>query len=72
VDRPRLAWRNFRKSLGLPTSSDVGALSVVIKALKEETEETLGYSITGAAASVHDKDLYDAFEYAGLDYLQTK
>lgn len=50
----------------------------MIKALKEETEKMLGLRITKAAASVprfpaiYDEDLYDAFEYAGIDYLQIK
>jgi hypothetical protein len=71
-----MMWRNFRKSLGFPTSNEVGALSSVIKELKKKTEESLGHSICAAAAAVpdfpaiYDEDLYDAFEYAGLNYLQ--
>ena len=78
ADQPRLWWRNFRKSLGLPASSDVGALSTIIKALKTKTEETLGHEVHEAAASVpylpaiYDEDLYEAFEYVGMDYLQIK
>jgi len=70
----------MRKSMGLPPSSDVGALSTMIKSLKQKTEEALGphYTVHEAAASVprlpaiYDEDLYDAFEYAGMDYLQIK
>jgi hypothetical protein len=40
-----MMWRNFRKTIGLPTSSDIGALSTVIKALKEKSEEHLGHEI---------------------------
>jgi len=49
-----------------------------MKALKEKTEEVLGgqHKICEAAASIprfpalYDEDLYDAFEYIGMDYLQ--
>jgi Ethanolamine utilization protein EutJ (predicted chaperonin) len=70
-----MMWRNFRKSLSFPTSNEVGALSTVIKELKEKTEKALGHTICEAAAAVphfpaiYDEDLYDAFEYAGLNYL---
>lgn len=71
-----MMWRNFRKSMGLPTSNEDGALSSTIKALKEKTEDILGREIKCSAASVprfsaiYDEDLYDAFEYAGVEYTQ--
>ncbi|KAI0126776.1 hypothetical protein BJ170DRAFT_684357 [Xylariales sp. AK1849] len=75
-DWPRQKERNARKAAGLPASEDVGAISTLVRALKEETEKAVGFSITSAAASVpvfpaiYDEDLYDSFEYIGLEYLQ--
>jgi hypothetical protein len=60
----------------MPASADVAALSTLISALKEESDKVLGFDIVSASASVpripalYDEDLYDSFEYAGLEYLQ--
>ncbi|KAM0811074.1 hypothetical protein AB5N19_11430 [Seiridium cardinale] len=68
--------RKARKAAGLPASEDVGAISSLVRALKEETEKAVGFSITSAATSVplfpaiYDEDLYDSFKYIGLEYLQ--
>lgn len=75
-DWPRQQCRKIRKAFGFPASGDVGALSTVVRALKEETEKAIGFSITSAAASVpyfpaiYDDDMYDLFEYVGLEYAQ--
>lgn len=75
-DWPRQQERQARKAAGLPASEDVGAISTLVRTLKEETEKAIGFSITLAAASVpifpalYDEDLYDSFEYAGLEYMQ--
>ncbi|KAK6086219.1 hypothetical protein SCUP234_02432 [Seiridium cupressi] len=75
-DWPRQQERKARKAAGLPASEDVGAISSLVRALKEETEKAVGFSITSAAASVplfpaiYDEDLYDSFEYIDLEYLQ--
>ncbi|ORY14386.1 hypothetical protein BCR34DRAFT_599165 [Clohesyomyces aquaticus] len=59
-------------AMGLPTRKDVGIVSTLIKALKKEAEKVLGFEIKSAIASVprfppiYEEDLYDAFEYAGI------
>lgn len=75
-DWPRQQKRKLRKLFGWPASYDVGVIGAFVRALKEETERVVGFNITSAAASVpafpalYDEDLYDAFEYAGLEYIQ--
>ncbi|KAI0385541.1 hypothetical protein F5Y04DRAFT_276874 [Hypomontagnella monticulosa] len=75
-DWPRQNLRKFRKSIGRPASQDVYQISTLVRDLKHATEEILGFSIQAASASVpnipaiYDEDLYDSFEYVGLEYIQ--
>jgi hypothetical protein len=75
-DYGRQLKRRARKAVGQPASSDVAAISTLIRDLKKATEEKLGFEIVSAAASlpripaIYDEDLYDAFDYVGLGYLQ--
>ncbi|KAF2110765.1 hypothetical protein BDV96DRAFT_583691 [Lophiotrema nucula] len=78
ADAARQHLRSARKAVGLPASDDVESLSTLISSLVSASEEALGHivDIKDAAASVthlcaiYDEDLYDAFEYAGLSYIQ--
>jgi hypothetical protein len=64
------------RAAGLPASKDVGAINILIRSLKEETEKAIGASITSASSSVpfflgiYDEDLYGSCEYAGIEYMQ--
>ena len=75
-DQPRQAKRKARKSAGLPASEDVAVLSTMLASLREATELHLNYSIDSAAATtphlvaLYFEDIFDAFEYLGLQYLQ--
>ncbi|KAF2730594.1 hypothetical protein EJ04DRAFT_515173 [Polyplosphaeria fusca] len=78
ADAARQRARASRKAAGLPASDDVEALSSLITELCRATERELGgdFNMTQAAAAVprlpalYDEDLYDAFEYSGVEYLQ--
>ncbi len=77
-DYPRQLRRHLRKKLGLPASEGVGALSGIIADLRAEAEKHLGFRITSAVAAVvnleavYGEDIYDAFEYAGLQHIQIR
>ncbi|KAI0104170.1 hypothetical protein GGR51DRAFT_522713 [Nemania sp. FL0031] len=74
-DIPRQIWRDSRKKIGLPSSTDVGTLSNMIGALREEATRYVGGTISAAAISIphlaalYGDDLHDAFEYLSLVYL---
>lgn len=74
-DRLRQFERRWRKKLGFPASPDDGALRSLVKSLKEATEAVVGFELKAASASVprfpaiYDEDLYDSFDYAGLEYI---
>ncbi|KAI1126083.1 hypothetical protein F5Y10DRAFT_245580 [Nemania abortiva] len=74
-DIPRQIWRNSRKKIGLPASRDVGILSNMIHALREEATRYVGETVSAAAISIphltalYGDDLHDAFEYLSLAYL---
>lgn len=74
-DQPRVAARAARKKLGLPASSDVGALSTVIKTLKAQIESDLRITVEDATlTTTHLQALYiddvpDICEYVGFKYL---
>jgi len=67
--------RCFWKKLGLAASADVKALAQPLKELKIRLEDA-GINITPAPAGVphlfalHQDDIRDAFEYAGLRYME--
>ncbi|KAL8711274.1 MAG: hypothetical protein Q9225_007136 [Loekoesia sp. 1 TL-2023] len=73
-DMPRQYLRKARKAIGLPASSDVGALATMLSRLRAGVEEKVG-PITSAGVTtmnlvaLYDEDLHDAFEYVGLDYI---
>ncbi|XDG03115.1 hypothetical protein ABKA04_002730 [Annulohypoxylon sp. FPYF3050] len=75
-DIPRQIWRDTRKKLGLPSSGDVGTLSKMIRALQDQAEDFIGEPVSAAAISIphlaalYGEDLYDAFEYLSLVYLE--
>ena len=75
-DYCRQLIRRGRKAVGLPASYDVAAIATVIRDLKIAAEKMLGFEITAAAASVpripaiYDENLYNSFEYVGLESLQ--
>ncbi|KAI0125747.1 hypothetical protein BJ170DRAFT_725351 [Xylariales sp. AK1849] len=75
-DMPRQAWRNFRKKVGLPASGDVGTLSNMIHALRDQTSTFVGEPVSAAAISIphltalYCEDVHDAFEYLSLVYLE--
>jgi hypothetical protein len=68
--------RDIRMKLGLPASRDVGILSNMIKKLYTAAEAFTGEPIYIAAASIPDfayalysEDIYEAFDYLQLSYL---
>ncbi|KAK9783906.1 hypothetical protein SCAR479_00465 [Seiridium cardinale] len=75
-DIPRQAWRDSRKKIGLPASGDVGTISNMVKALREQASSFVGQAISVAAISVphlaalYGEDLHDAFEYLSLGHLE--
>lgn len=62
--------------LGLPSSADVSILSNMIRALRDQATNFIGEPIAAAIISVphlnalYGEDLYDAFEYLSLTYLE--
>jgi hypothetical protein len=74
-DMPRQLWRNFRKRLGLPASRDVGILSRVIQALRDQASSFVGEPVSAASismphlAALYGEDICDAYEYISLVYL---
>lgn len=75
-DSARRTARNTRKRLGLPSSRDVGTLSNMIRALRDQASNFVGEPVSAAAISIphlaalYGEDLYDAFEYLSLVYLE--
>ncbi|RYP86145.1 hypothetical protein DL769_000823 [Monosporascus sp. CRB-8-3] len=75
-DIPRQTVRDIRKKLGLPSSRDVGTLSNMIHALRDEASNFVGEPVSAAAISIphlaalYGEDLLDAFEYLSLVYLE--
>ncbi|KAF2456045.1 hypothetical protein BDY21DRAFT_54994 [Lineolata rhizophorae] len=80
-DELRKAKRRLNKSRGLPATPEVGTLSSMIEALRNETESFLGHNVTSVVVSVpslptlrqgheHIEDVQDAVEYAGLEALR--
>ncbi|KAH9991514.1 hypothetical protein F4779DRAFT_632020 [Xylariaceae sp. FL0662B] len=76
-DSARRTVRNTRKKLGLPSSGDVGTLSNMIQALRNQASKFVGEPVSAAAISIpHLAALYgirtlrDAFEYLSLAYLE--
>ena len=76
-DKPRQLLRNFRKAVGLPASPTVGKLANLLIALRDAVESRLGQKIYGAVGTIphlvglYREDLEDAFEHAGLLYINT-
>jgi hypothetical protein len=74
-DLPRKTLRDTRKKLGYPASGDVGTLSNMIRALRDEASSFVGEPVSTAAISIphlvalYGEDLHDAFEYLSLIYL---
>jgi hypothetical protein len=71
--------RDIRMKLGLPASRDVGILSKMIKKLHAAAESFIGEPIYIAKASIPDfayaiygEDIYEAFDYLQLSYLQIR
>jgi hypothetical protein len=68
----RLSWREIRKILGFPPTSEIGELASMISALRTIVESTLNQQINGAAVTIPHlpgiklEDLSEALEYAGL------
>ncbi|KAM0809505.1 hypothetical protein AB5N19_09849 [Seiridium cardinale] len=75
-DIPRQAWRDSRKRIGLPASGDVGTISNMVKALREQASSFVGETVSVAAISVphlaalYGEDLHDAFEHLSLGHLE--
>lgn len=75
-DIARRGLWNARKKLGFPSSRDIGVLSNMIQALRDQALLFVGKPIRAAAASIphlaalYGEDLLDAFEYLGLVYLE--
>jgi hypothetical protein len=75
-DIPRQAWRDFRKKVGLPASGDVGTISNMVKALREQASNFVSEPFSVAAifaphlAALYGEDLHDAFEYLSLGHLE--
>ena len=71
----RVFWRNRRKQIGLPASSDVGALSGVVVPLRQRAEARLGIKVSAAGVSVphlpalYQDDIQDILAYGGMAYL---
>ena len=71
-DKPRQLWRNLRKRMGLPASSDVGILGQLIDELRHETEARLGHRVESVVVTtlplfgLYDEDITDALELCGL------
>lgn len=69
---PRRWRRDFRKSIGLPATNDVGTLATLISGLRALAEQQLGHSINSAVlvtpklVGIYKDDLDDALEYVGL------
>src|SRR5256885_1385785 len=78
VDGPRRAKREFRKSIGLPATGDVGILSKLIQDLRLKVESDLGIHISSAVMAVshlvalYQDDVQEAFEYVGIEYVEPK
>ena len=77
MDLPRRMLREIRKKLGLPASRDVGILSKMIRKLHAAAESFIGEPVYIAKASIPDfayalysEDIYEAFEYLQLSYLE--
>jgi hypothetical protein len=74
-DIPRIDARHKRKSLGLPASPEVGAISTTIADVRKKAQSALGIHITSAVIAIphlvalYQDDIQDAFEYLGLEYL---
>ncbi|KAI2462863.1 hypothetical protein F4781DRAFT_163098 [Annulohypoxylon bovei var. microspora] len=75
-DSARRTVRNTRKKLGLPSSGDVGTLSNMIHALRDQASNFVSEPVSAAAISIphlaalYGEDLHDAFEYLSLVYLE--
>lgn len=76
-DMPRQAKRRARKAAGIPASKDVGALSSVLKPLRDAVQRHLGYKVCSATAAatphllaLYEEDMLDTFEYLGLRHLR--
>ncbi|KAI0814306.1 hypothetical protein GGR55DRAFT_426072 [Xylaria sp. FL0064] len=74
-DIPRQIWRDTWKKLGLPCSKDVGKLSRMIRALRDQASNFVGEPVSAAAisgphlAALYLEDIKDAFEYLSLAYI---
>jgi hypothetical protein len=79
LDLPRETLRSIRKSIGLPASSDVGALAAMIQQLQVQAEDVLGAPLatvpfvlsTPHLPALYGEDIQDAFEYLGLPFPKT-
>ncbi|KAI0547881.1 hypothetical protein F4679DRAFT_552435, partial [Xylaria curta] len=77
ADAPRQIWRDTLKRLRLPASRDVGTLSRMIRALREQASNFVGEPVSAAAISIphlaalYYEDLRDAFEYLSLFYVKS-
>ncbi|KAJ4418868.1 hypothetical protein N0V82_005315 [Gnomoniopsis sp. IMI 355080] len=75
-DTARVAMRDARKKLGLPSSRDVGVLSDMVQALRDQALLFVGEPIRAATISIphlaalYGEDLLDAFDYLDLVYLE--
>jgi hypothetical protein len=71
----RQLLRNTRKKLGFPASGDVGTLSNMIRALRDQASNLIGEPTSAASISIpylsalYGEDIHDAFEYLSLVYL---
>jgi len=68
--------RRIRETIGLPVSTNVGRLSTIIKELRTIVELQLGHEVSAimitipSIAALYDEDLWDAFAYSGLQYVE--
>src|SRR6266536_1643004 len=75
-DIPRQLLRWFRKSIGIPSSADVGAIASLLSKLVSATEKAQKIKITHAVIStpdlvaLYDEDIADAAEHVGITLLQ--
>ncbi|KAL8731550.1 MAG: hypothetical protein Q9181_004271 [Wetmoreana brouardii] len=73
----RQQLRRLRKALGLSASPEVGHISDMLRSLRNEVEDFLDMPICTAVVTtpqlvaLYREDVTDAFEYIGLQYVET-
>jgi hypothetical protein len=76
-DIPRQWWRNFRRRLGLPASSDVGILAELLEHVVEAVSPLMGDQKAAVISfpdlpALYQEDILDAAGFVGLLALQVE